>query len=133
MMRQRNLYTILAAALAALAMTAAGQTTAPVTSDTRDAAQSGTEQDRLPASKGGTSTNRQSGTSANQSQAVTPEKSKDAQSDKSKTKHPPTAVMDRATPTQNAPNEQSARKHPPTSVMDSVTPEEKSPGKSTSE
>src|SRR6266487_1683020 len=46
-------------------------------------------------------------------------------------KHPPTAVMDRATPAQKSPSEIGpSAKHPPTGVMDSATPDEKSPGTS---
>jgi hypothetical protein len=44
-------------------------------------------------------------------------------------KHPPTAQMDSATPTEKTTNGKPAsEKHPPTSTMDNATPDEKSPG-----
>jgi hypothetical protein len=118
MMRQKIVRTLLAAALGTLAMTGAAQAIGPSPSDT-PAAQTNADQDRLPASKVDSSATQNSGgmsTDAGQVNATPP------------AKHPPTSIMDRATPTQNAPNQQSDRKHPPTSVMDSVTPQEKSPG-----
>ena len=43
-------------------------------------------------------------------------------------KHPPTAIMDRATPTDKSTSEKGAStKHPPTSAMDRAAPEQKSP------
>jgi len=42
--------------------------------------------------------------------------------------HGPTAVMDRATPTQKSGTTESSKKHPPTARMDSATPSEKSQG-----
>ena len=118
MIRQTIVHTLLAAAFGTLATTAAAQTVAPSRSDA-PAAQSNNGEDRLPASKEGSSaTQSSSGTSGETGQpTATPP-----------AKHPPTSVMDRVTPTLKAPDEQSGRKHPPTSVMDSATPQEKSPG-----
>ena len=61
--------------------------------------------------------------------ATTPSKQKSAgDASKQKMKHPPTAQMDQATPTEKATNDKPASaKHPPTSVMDKATPNEKSP------
>jgi hypothetical protein len=42
--------------------------------------------------------------------------------------HGPTAVMDRATPTQKSVGSQASKKHPPTAQMDRATPSEKSAG-----
>jgi hypothetical protein len=113
MMRQKLVHTLLAAAFGTLTMTAAAQAIAPSQSDT-PAAQTNTDQNRLPTSKEDSS-DMQSSSKEGQPNAAPP------------TKHPPTSIMDRATPTLKAPNKQSGRKHPPTSVMDSVTPQEKSP------
>src|SRR6266446_6126358 len=118
MMRQKIVHTLLAAAFGTLAMTAAAQAIAPSQSDT-SAAHTNTDQNRLPASKEDSSgTQSSSGTSTDGGQPKTAPPAK----------HPPTSIMDRATPTLTTPNKQSGRKHPPTSVMDSVTPQEKSPG-----
>src|SRR5215471_7705106 len=46
--------------------------------------------------------------------------------------HGPTAVMDRATPTQKSGTPESSNKHPPTARMDRATPNEKSPGSKSS-
>ena len=53
-----------------------------------------------------------------------------SQSDQAKaSKHPPTAVMDRATPEEKSTAEgEDAGKHPPARVMERVVPEQKSPG-----
>jgi hypothetical protein len=118
MKRQKIVHTLVAAAFGTLAMAGAAQAITPSQSDT-SAAQTTTDQDRLPASKEDSSGAQKSNgvsTDTGKSNALPP------------AKHAPTSVMDRATPTQKAPNEQSGRKHPPTSVMDSVTPQEKSPG-----
>src|SRR5439155_1775579 len=174
MVYPKPIHTLLAAALAALAMT--GQVIAIAPGDTARKADSGTEQnsateqDRLPASKDATSTSTDSqavtganpppeqdrlpaskegasttstqaitgaspGTnSESESQTISPAQGNGAEASKSNPeKHPPTSVMDSATPTQNAPDEPSSAKHPPTGIMDTATPKEKSPGTSTSE
>ncbi len=141
MMPRKNLQTLLAAGLAALTMTAVGQTTGPMNNDTRRTVQqSDTAQDRLPASKAeassathNSSDTTSGNTGANDPEQVSPDQSTNAQDGKSGAKHPPTAVMDRAVPTQNAQHERDIRKHPPTSVMNNATPEEKSPDTSASE
>jgi len=46
--------------------------------------------------------------------------------------HGPTAVMDRATPTQKSGTPESSNKHPPTARMDRATPNEKSTGSKSS-
>jgi hypothetical protein len=49
-------------------------------------------------------------------------------------KHPPTAAMDSATPTEKTPTGKSAAtKHPPTTQMDRAAPDEKSPGSTSSD
>jgi len=49
-------------------------------------------------------------------------------------KHPPTAAMDSATPTDKTPTGKSAAtKHPPTTQMDRAAPDEKSPGSTSSD
>jgi hypothetical protein len=119
MMRQKIVHTLLAAAFGTLAMTGAAQAIGPSQTDT-PAAQTNADQERVPASKVDSSgTQNPSGTTS--TEAGPPNAAPPA-------KHAPTSIMDRATPTQNAPDQQSGRKHPPTSVMDSVTPQEKSPG-----
>lgn len=50
-----------------------------------------------------------------------------ADTSKQKMKHPATAQMDKATPTEKTPSDKPATKHPPTSAMDNATPDEKSP------
>ena len=57
------------------------------------------------------------------------DQSAQSQSDQSKaSKHPPTAVMDRATPPEKSTDEGgSPGKHPPTRAMERVVPEQKSP------
>jgi hypothetical protein len=45
-------------------------------------------------------------------------------------KHPPTAAMDTATPTDKSPTKAKAAKHPPTGQMDSAAPDQKSPATS---
>lgn len=116
-MMQKIVHTLVVAAFGTLAMTGVAQTITPSQNDT-SAAQTNTDQDRLPASKPDSSGTRSSSgttTTAGQPNAAPA------------AKHPPTSTMDRATPTLSAPDKQSSRKHPPTSVMDSVTPQEKSP------
>ncbi len=55
------------------------------------------------------------------------DKTQSAQSD-AKKKHPPTSVMDRATPTEKASDDAGTKgKHPPTKVMGRATPDLKSP------
>ena len=63
----------------------------------------------------GASANAQSGATANDGAAKTPP-----------AKHPPTAIMDRATSTDKPANK--AAGHGPTSVMDRAAPDQKSPG-----
>ena len=112
MMSQRMLYLLMAGAFGALAMTATADTVAPAHDNSKGSvSQSNADEDQLPATKDEKSigTDDSSGT-------------------KNAKKHPPTAVMDRATPSEKTPDEQSARKHPPTSVMNRETPEQKSPG-----
>jgi len=118
MMRQTIVHTLLAAAFGTLATTAAAQAIAPSQSDS-PAAQADTGQRRLPAAKEGSSGTQSS--SGKRGEAGEPNATPS-------TKHPPTSLMDGATPTLKGPNEQSCRKHPPTSAMDSATPQEKSPG-----
>jgi len=154
MMRHTIVHTLIAAAFGTWAATAAAQGIAPSQGDV-PAAQTNTGQARLPAAKEGSSPNRPPASREDSSQDRLPAskdsspqdrlpaskgESSDTQSSSDTSgeagqpnatppaKHPPTSVMDRATPTLNAPDEQSGRKHPPTSVMDSVTPQEKSPG-----
>jgi len=57
------------------------------------------------------------------------EQSAQSQSDQNKAgKHPPTAVMDRATPSEKSTDEGGgAGKHPPTRVMERAVPDQKSP------
>jgi len=127
MMHQKIVHTLLAAAFATLAMTGVAQAIAPSQSDTSAAetdtsvAQTNADQDRLSASKGDSSGTQSATGTTTDTNAGQPNAAPAA-------KHPPTSIMDRATPTLSAPNKQSGRKHPPTSVMDSVTPQEKSPG-----
>ena len=116
-------------------------------------AQSQAEQQRLPAGKESTASNTAQNPSGPDSSSTTSKKSA-VKSQKAK-KHPPTAVMDRATPEKSpsetgspgkhpatsatsratpeksttetgTPGKPPAKKHPPTAVMDSATPE-KSP------
>ena len=116
MMHPKLVHTLLAAAFGTLAMTGVAQTNAPSQNNT-SAAQTNTDQDRLPATKVESSgTPSSSGTTANAGQPNAPA-----------AKHPPTSTMDRATPTLSAPNKRVGGKHPPTSAMDSATPQEKSP------
>jgi len=63
----------------------------------------------------GASANSQSGATANEGAAKTPP-----------AKHPPTAIMDRATSTDKPANK--AAGHGPTSVMDRAAPDQRSPG-----
>ena len=117
MMSQRMLYLLMAGAFGALTMTATADTVAPAHDNSKGSvSQSNADEDQLPATKDEKSigTDDSSGT-------------------KNAKKHPPTAVMDRATPTQKAPSGQTTEKHPPTNRMDQVTPEEKSPGANTTE
>jgi hypothetical protein len=51
----------------------------------------------------------------------------DTDTSRQRIKHPPTARMDEATPTQKTPRDKPAAKHPPTRAMDNATPDEKSP------
>jgi len=59
--------------------------------------------------------------------ATTGSTQKNDATSKQKTRHPPTAQMDKATPTQKTPTDMPAAKHPPTRAMDQATPDEKSP------
>jgi len=53
----------------------------------------------------------------------------DQQTGKPRMKHPPTAQMDKATPTgKTTDGKPASAKHPPTSAMDNAAPDEKSPG-----
>jgi hypothetical protein len=62
---------------------------------------------------------------ASENDATTAPKQNSDTDTKNKTKHPPTAQMDKATPTQKPSGEKAT--HPPTSAMDKATPDEKSP------
>jgi hypothetical protein len=92
-------------------------------------AQSQPEQKRLPAAKEDASSN----TGQAQGAAIsepTPDSAAKSQADQEQAKkHPPTAVMDQATPAEKSTSETGAApKHPPTSVMERATPAQKSPG-----
>lgn len=63
-------------------------------------------------------------------EANAPKQHTDVDTSKQKMKHPPTAQMDKATPTQKTPSDKPAAKHPPTNAMDKATPDEKSPNSS---
>ena len=76
---------------------------------------------------------------ASQESTATPSDSSPDQTDQSQSdqarasKHPPTAVMDRATPPEKSTDEGGdAGKHPPARVMERAVPEQKSPGASQS-
>ena len=104
-------------------------------------AQSQAEQPRLPAEKEGasSSTGQSAGATSPDSANTTSKKIEGpSQADKSPAdqnkakKHPPTAVMDRATPAEKSTSEAvTPSRHPPTSVMDRVTPDQKSPESTT--
>jgi len=66
---------------------------------------------------------------------TSPEQSAQSQSDQSNaSKHPPTAVMDRATPTEKSTDEGGTPgKHPPSRVMERAAPDQKSPNSSGSQ
>jgi hypothetical protein len=127
-MTHKIIHTLVAAALGTLAMTGVAQTIAPSQNDT--SAVTKTDQDRLPASKAdssGPQSSSSTATSTGPQSSSSTATSIDQRDAAPATKHPPTSIMDRATPTMTAPKKQSGRKHPPTSIMDSVTPQEKSP------
>ena len=140
MTRQGILQILLAGTFGALAATGSVQAIA-ATQDNAPSKpnQADTEQGRSPAANENRSGDAQNPGNAMQSQGDqgATDKTEGSQTDKSKgtqnsknnpQKHPPTSVMDRATPSEKTPDEQSARKHPPTSVMNRETPEQKSPG-----
>ena len=85
-------------------------------------AQLGTNADSNTAAQLGSDTPK--ATVPSDSDATTP--GADGATPKQTTKHPPTAVMDEATPTEKTPTNKQA-KHPPTARMDAATPDEKSP------
>jgi hypothetical protein len=73
---------------------------------------------------------KQNSTAATSDQASTGSDSKNQDENGSaKSKgHGPTAVMDRATPTQKSSSSDASKKHPPTARMDRAMPSEKSQG-----
>lgn len=99
-------------------------------------AQLQSEQKRLPAAKEDTSTAGQAQAGATSDANATTEKTTESgqtskgQGDQAQAKkHPPTAVMDKATSPEKSTSETGAPpKHPPATVMDRATPEQKSPG-----
>jgi hypothetical protein len=96
----------------------------------KQSAQSQPEQKRLPAAKEEKETS--SSTGQAQGAAIsepTPDSAAKGQADQEQAKkHPPTAVMDQATPPEKSTSEAGATpKHPATSVMERATPEQKSP------
>jgi hypothetical protein len=99
---------------------------------TDQSAQSQAEQPRLPAEKQGASSNTgqsPGGMSPDSSSKTSKKSAGESPADKSQVdqkkvkKHPPTAVMDRATP-EKSPSETGT---PATSAMDRATPDQKSP------
>ena len=100
-------------------------------------AQLQSEQKRMPAAKEGTpagqaQTGATSDASATTEKITEPadQKAVEGQADQAQAKkHPPTAVMDKATSPEKSTSETGAPpKHPPATVMDRATPEQKSPG-----
>jgi hypothetical protein len=129
MMRQTMLHILLAGTFGALAAAGSVQAIAPSQGKTSDnATQTDTEHGRSSANENG-STNAQNAGDVTQSQSDQPatDKMDGTRSRNVPQKHPPTSVMDRATPNEKAPEQQSARKHPPTNRMDRETPEQASP------
>ena len=144
MMRQRMLHILLAGTFGALAAAGSVQAIAPAQGNVSDnATQTDTQQGPSSAANESGSAKAQNAGDAMQSQSDegATNKMEGSQTDKmdgtqSKNvpkKHPPTSVMDRATPDEKTPDEQSAPKHPPTNAMDRETPEQKSPGATASE
>ena len=98
-------------------------------------AQLQSEQKRLPAAKEDTSTAGQQAGATSDASATTEKTTESGQTSKGQgdqaqaKKHPPTAVMDKATSPEKSTSETGAPpKHPPATVMDRATPEQKSPG-----
>jgi hypothetical protein len=110
MMRQTMLHILLAGTFGALAAAGSAQAIAPSQGNVSDNATQ-TAGDAMQSQSDKPATDRTDGT----------------QSRNIPQKHPPTSVMDRATPNEKAPKQQSARKHPPTNRMDRETPEQASP------
>jgi hypothetical protein len=88
----------------------------------------------LPAIAGDAGSRQQSTAQAQEQayQQQLPSDSKNAQTGQNDAKkHPPTAVMDRATPAEKSRDDAATKgKHPPTSVMERATPDMKSPDSS---
>ena len=128
MMRQKLLHILLAGTFGALAAAGSVQAIAPSEGKASDnATQADTEHGQSSAAKQDTAHNAGDTMQSPSDQAAT-DKTDGTQTRNVPQKHPPTSVMDRATPNEKAPQQQSGNKHPPTNRVDRDTPEQASPG-----